>query len=707
MATVQKVKKKRKTGQGEAPDRRWSLSAMRNVGIIAHIDAGKTTTTERMLYYSGKVHKIGEVHEGTAVMDWMDQEKERGITITSAATSCGWRNCQVNIIDTPGHVDFTVEVQRALRVLDGAIGVFCGVGGVEAQSETVWHQASEYNVPRIAYVNKMDRVGADFSRVVREMREKLGAEAVPVQVPWGCEDAFSGVIDIIAMKAAGFDDKSLGCEVKVTDIPAELGPEAEKARSQLVERVAEKDETVLEAYLDNADVEPETLKAGIRRTVLKGDICPVLCGSSLKNKGVQQLLDAIVDYLPSPEDVAAAEGRHPKSGELVQCSPDDSASLSALVFKVTTDPYLGRLMFVRVYSGRIRKGQRVYNPRTGLRERPTRIVQLHANSRAEVDTLYSGDIGALGGFSSATTGDTLCTENAPVEMERMRFPEPVVWIAVEPKSRAENDKLEGALQGLASEDPTCLVRTEPETGQLLMGGMGELHLEVLRERMRREFSVAANTGEPMVAYHETVSDSGRGEKLFDRMIGGNRHFAGVTVAVEPAERGAGNAIEFRVDKEAIPGEYRGAVEQGLNDGIYTGVLAGYPVTDVRVAVTGGAFDPESSSEVAFKSAAAMAFKEAVGNARPELLEPIMALSIVVPDEYMGDVLGDVNSRRGKVDEMTDRGSSRLIRARVPLAEMFHYSTAIRSLSAGRAGYTMEPKEFELVPAEIKRKLLDR
>ncbi|MFC1498654.1 elongation factor G [Verrucomicrobiota bacterium] len=711
MVTVleQPRKKKRVSGKADAQKdsaRGRDLPMVRNIGIIAHIDAGKTTTTERMLYYAGRVYKMGEVHDGTAVMDWMIQEKERGITITSAATTCFWRDHQINIIDTPGHVDFTMEVERSLRVLDGAIGIFCGVGGVQAQSETVWNQAQNYGVPRIAYVNKMDRMGSNFQEVVSQIKTRLGSNAVPVQIPWGEEDNFKGIIDLIEMKAVSFDEESLGLKMNISDIPRELGASAEKARVELRDCLAECDEAVLEAYMENSDVSADVIKAGIRRAVLLGQIVPVLCGSSLRNKGVQQLIDAVVDYMPSPLDVPMIDGHHPGTGEIVQRKADDEGPTTALVFKQASDPYVGRLAFARVYSGNIRKGQNIYNPRTGKRERVSKILQLHADSRVEVDALYTGEIGAVCGLKEATTGDTLCMENSPVELERIRFPEPVMSMAIEPKTRADRDKLNEAFKSLVSEDPTCVVRTDPETGQTIMSGMGELHLDILKDRMLREFKVGANTGKPMVAYHETITDKGRGESIFDKEIGGSRQFGHVIVEIEPMSRGKGNIIEFNVSDMTIPHEFKEYVEQGLNDGISTGVLARYSVTDIKISVVDGGFDPESSTGVAFRAAAVMAFREAVANGHPVFLEPIMLLEITTPGDYMGELLGDLSGRRGKVEEMLMSGTSQIIRARVPLSELFGYSTAVRSLSKGRAVCTMEPDQFQIVPEALKEKIME-
>ena len=691
----------------EAPDRDRLLSQVRNIGIIAHIDAGKTTTTERMLFYAGRVHKIGEVHEGNTVMDWMEQEKERGITITSAATTCYWNDHQVNIIDTPGHVDFTVEVERSLRVLDGAVGVFCGVGGVQPQSETVWHQADRYHVPRLAFVNKMDRMGANFDTVVSEMRERLGANAVPLQIPLGSEEQFQGAVDLVTMDLITFDEDNHGKQVNRSEIPESLAEAATTARNELVEKVAEKDDEVLEAYLDQGDVSVDVLKAGIRRIVSANEMTPVLCGSSLKNKGVQPLLDAVIDYLPSPLDVPPMVGVNPRNEEPVIREPDDFGPTSALSFKLMTDPYLGRIAFVRVYSGQLKKGQNIFNPRTKKRERIMGLMQLHADSRTEVDVLHSGEIGAVSGLKQVTTGDTLCVENDPVALAGIRFPEPVMFMAVEPKTRADRDKLDLALASLASEDPSCVIRSDPETGQTVMSGMGELHLEILKDRILREFKVTANTGKPMVSFHETVTKKGCGKFEFDRDLGGQRHYAQLILEVEPRDRGSGNSLTFELSKSALPEQFRASVEAGIEDGAITGVLNRCAVTDIAVRVVGATVDPESSTEVAFRTAATMGFREAVKAAGAEFLEPIMALEIVTPAEYMGDVLGDINSRRGKVTEVATRGLLQVVHAGVPLAELFGYSTAIRSLTRGRANYTMEPEQFDIVPTQLKNELLNR
>lgn len=702
--------KSKKSGRAGSPvsERAVDLFFVRNIGIIAHIDAGKTTTTERMLFYAGRLHKMGEVHEGTAVMDWMVQEKERGITITSAATTCRWREHQINIIDTPGHVDFTIEVERSLRVLDGAVGVFCAVGGVQPQSETVWHQADRYHVPRLAFINKMDRLGADFDSVVSDIRERLGSNAVPIQIPIGREDAFEGVVDLLRMRALSFDEDSRGSRVAESQIPEALAADAEKARFELVEKVAELDERVLESYLETADVPAEILAAGIRRATVAGQLVPVVAGSSLRNKGVQQILDAVVDYLPSPLDVPAIEGVDPKSEARVTRDADDDAPMSALVFKIASDTYVGRQFFVRIYSGRLRKGQNVFNPRTRQRERIQRILRIHADNQEDVDTLFSGEIGSIVGLREVTTGDTLCVENAPVVLGRIEVPEPVMFMAIEPRSRADKDKLEAALQTLAAEDPTCVVRLDPETGQTILSGMGELHLEILTDRLLREFNVAANTGKPMVSYYETITTSATGSHTFDREIGGKRQFARVEVAVAPAARGSGYQVELDLSERDIPKAYQNNIREGIVDGIMTGVIARYPVVDVVVRVTGGAFlDEDTSSEVAFRTAAVMAFREAVMAAGPELLEPIMSLEIVTPPDHMGEVMGDLNSRRGHVRDMKARGATQLVSAHVPLAALFGYASAVRSLSRGRASYTMEPEQFAIVPRAVKEELLNR
>ncbi len=691
----------------EAAGRGHPLAAIRNIGIVAHIDAGKTTTTERILFYTGKVHKMGEVHDGTATMDWMAQEQERGITITSAATTCFWKDRQINVIDTPGHVDFTAEVERSLRVLDGAVGVFCAVGGVQPQSETVWRQANKYGVPRIAFVNKMDRTGASFERVVAELRTKLQARAVPLQIPWGREENFKGLVDLVRMRALTFDEDALGAKVQEQDVPAELAEAAQQAREQLLEAVAESDEALLNAYLDEGDLSVEALQSGIRKATVAGQIVPVLCGTSLRNKGIQPLLDAVVDYLPSPLDVPAVQGRHPKTDEALERTTGDFEPLCALAFKVATDPFVGKLIFMRVYSGELRKGANVWNPRTQKRERILRLIRLHANQREEIEALFSGEIGAIAGIKGVGTGDTLCAEQKPIVLERIVFPEPVVSMAIEPKTQADKEKMQAALADLADEDPTFRVGQNPETGQTIIQGMGELHLEILRDRMLREFKVQANAGRPMVAYRETITADGAAEFTFDRELGGKRHFAMVGLRLEKNERGSGNSVDFKISSDLMPHDFRSVVEEGIRDGLSTGVLGNFPTVDVRVSVVNGQWHPVDSSEIAFRSAASMALREAAQTARPALLEPIMALEIVAPEEHLGDVLGDLNVRRGQVKDVAQRDGVRVVEATVPLAELFGYATTLRSLTRGRAGYTMEPTRFDVVPESLCRELMNR
>lgn len=691
----------------EAAERGHALATIRNIGIVAHIDAGKTTTTERMLYYTGRVHKMGEVHDGNTVMDWMPQEQERGITITSAATTCFWRDHQINIIDTPGHVDFTAEVERSLRVLDGAVGVFCAVGGVQPQSETVWRQANKYGVPRIAFVNKMDRTGADFERTVAQMRERLRAPAMPIQIPWGREDHFKGMVDLVRMEMRTFDEASLGTKMGTAEIPDEMKVAARKAREALLEVVAETDEALLNAYLDEGDLSEEALRAGIRQATVAGKLVPVLCGTSLHNQGIQPLLDAVVDFLPSPVDVPPVKGRHPKTDEELERTTGDFEPLCSLAFKVATDPFVGKLIFMRVYSGELKKGANVYNPRTQKRDRVMRLIRLHANQREEVDALFSGEIGAIAGIKGVGTGDTLCTEQKPIVLERIVFPEPVVSMAIEPKTQADKEKMQAALQDLADEDPTFRVGQNLETGQTIIQGMGELHLEILRDRMLREYKVQANAGRPMVAYRETITQAGRAEFTFDRELGGHRHFAMVGVALEKNERGSGNMVDFRCSSDLMPHDFRSVVEEGIHDGLSTGVLGNFPLVDIRVTVVNGQWHPVDSTEVAFRSAASMSLREAVRSSRPALLEPIMALEIVAPEEHLGDVLGDLSMRRGQVKDVAQRDGTRVIEASVPLAELFGYATTLRSLTRGRAGYSMEPARFDVVPENLSQELMNR
>jgi elongation factor G len=692
------------------PEENTSLKLVRNIGIVAHIDAGKTTTTERILFYTGKIHKHGDVHDGNTTTDFMIQERERGITIQSAAISCEWQGHSINIIDTPGHVDFTMEVERSLRVLDGAVCVFCAVGGVQPQSETVWRQADRYNVPRLAFINKMDRMGADFSRVVEELRTKLRAPACPIELPIGREDSFKGVIDLLAMKGIIYDEASEGKTFTVGDIPAELQEEAELARVELVEKVADLDEGVMEAYLEKGDLTMEELIPAIRRLVVAGRLVPVLCGTSLKDKGVQPLLDAICRYLPSPEDRPPVLATDLKSGEKVTRKQNDSELLTSLVFKIATDPYVGRLFFVRVYGGILKKGSNAYNPRTKKRERIMKIVRLFADHQIEVDELHAGDIGAVVGLKECTTGDTLCSEMKPCYLERITAPQPVMFLAIEPKSSADKDKLVDSMKALAAEDPTCQFREDEETGQTILSGMGELHLEILVDRLKREFKCAANVGKPMVSYLETITAPATKEFTFDRELGGKRHAVTLTLALSPLERGKGREIELSRDfKNTVTDRHlQECVEQGLLDGVMTGVLARYPMTDLRVECTAAVLvDPEISDEIAFRSAAMMGFREAAEQAAAEFLEPIMKLEITTPPESVGEVLGDLSARRGTVLNMDMRGDLQIIHAHVPMAQMFGYSTAIRSLTKGRASYSMEPDKFEIAPKNVRDEILSR
>ena len=686
------------------------LSNVRNIGIVAHIDAGKTTTTERILFYTGKIHKHGDVHDGNTTTDFMVQERERGITIQSAAISCEWKGCAINIIDTPGHVDFTMEVERSLRVLDGAVCVFCAVGGVQPQSETVWRQADRYNVPRLAFVNKMDRMGADFQRVVDELRGKLKAAACPVEIPIGREESFSGVVDLIEMKSIVYDEATEGKTFTVGEVPDELKDDAELARAELVEKVADLDEGVMEAYLEKGDLTKDELVPAIRRLVVAGRFVPVLCGTSLRDKGVQPLLDAVCAYLPSPADRPPVAATDLKTGERVTREQKDSELLTALVFKIATDPYVGRLFFVRVYGGVLKKGANVFNPRTRRRERIMKIVRLFADDQIEVDELSAGDIGAIVGLKEATTGDTLCSEMKSCYLERITAPQPVMFMAIEPKSSADKDKLVESMKALAAEDPTCQFREDAETGQTILSGMGELHLEILVDRLKREFKCAANTGKPMVSYCETVTKAAETEFTFDRELGGKRHAVTLKIAVKPLERGAGRKVALAREFTTLVGDkhLQECVEQGLEDGVATGVLARYPMTDLEVTCLGATIvDPEVSDEVAFRSAAMMGFREAAEAAAPEFLEPIMKLEITTPPESVGEILGDLNARRGNVLDMDMRGDLQVIHARVPMAQMFGYATAIRSLTKGRASYSMEPDQFELAPKNVREEILSK
>jgi elongation factor G len=672
---------------------------------MAHIDAGKTTTTERILFYTGRVRKMGEVHEGAATMDWMVQEKERGITITSAATTCHWRGHRINIIDTPGHVDFTVEVERSLRVLDGAVAVFCSVGGVEPQSETVWRQADKYGVPRIAYVNKMDRVGADFHRTIRMMEERLGVVAVPVQLPIGVEDGFRGIVDLIGQRAYYYLD-DLGTRSDVTDVPADMIDEVEQARARLIETIAEHDELLMVKYVEGEEITPEDLKAAIRRVCLAVKVIPVLCGSSFKNKGVQPLLDAIVDYLPSPLDIGTVPGVD-KNGEPLERRMVDDEPFSALAFKVMSDPYVGRLTFFRVYSGVLKAGSYVYNATKGQKERIGRILQMHANHREEIEECYAGEIAAAVGLRITSTGDSLCTEDNVIMLEVPVFPEPVIDQAVEPKTKADQDKLALALARLAEEDPTFRVHTDEETGQTIISGMGELHLEVIVDRLKREFKVEGNVGKPQVSYRETIRKAASSEGRFVRQTGGRGQYGHVVLEIEPGEPGSGFEFHNRIVGGVIPKEYIPAVEAGIKEAMQTGVLAGYPVVDIKVSLVDGSYHEVDSSEMAFKIAASIGFKEAMRKADPVLLEPIMRVEILTPEEFLGDVMGDLNARRGRIEGMEARGKAQLVKGLVPLVSMFGYATDLRSSTQGRASYTMRFERYEEVPPSLAEKIMHR
>ncbi|NLI60267.1 MAG: elongation factor G [Clostridiales bacterium] len=686
--------------------RQFSLENTRNIGIMAHIDAGKTTTTERILFYTGRVHKMGETHEGSATMDWMAQEQERGITITSAATTAQWKGHRINIIDTPGHVDFTVEVERSLRVLDGSVAVFCAKGGVEPQSETVWRQADKYRVPRIAYINKMDIVGADFFNVVEMLKDRLQANAIPLQIPVGKEDNFQGIIDLVEQKAILYKD-DLGTESEEAEIPEEMLDLVEEYRTALVEAVAERDEDLMMKYLEGEELTIEELKAGIRSATLAVDIIPVLCGTSYKNKGVQPLLDAIIDYMPSPLEVPAIIGTVPGTEEETERHSSDEEPFSALAFKIMTDPYVGKLAFFRVYSGTLKSGSYVYNSTKDKRERVGRILLMHANHREEVDEVYAGDIAAAVGLRDTTTGDTLCLEEEPVILESMDFPDPVIQVAIEPKTKAGQDKMGVALQKLAEEDPTFRTYTDSETGQTIIAGMGELHLEVIVDRLLREFKVEANVGKPQVAYRETIRKAVKAEGRFVRQSGGRGQYGHVMIEVEPLEAGAGYEFVDKIVGGVVPREYIGPVDQGIQDAMASGILGGYPVEDVRVTLYDGSYHEVDSSEMAFKIAGSMAFKEAMQRANPVLMEPTMKVEVTVPEEYMGDVMGDINSRRGRIDGMEARAGAQVINAYIPLAEMFGYATDLRSKSQGRGVYTMHLSHYEEVPKNIAEKVISK
>ena len=713
---------KARSDNPNSPDRAFPLERTRNIGIAAHIDAGKTTLTERILFYTGMIHKIGEVHEGTTVTDWMEQERERGITITSAATTCAWVQRKeegvykifegikqrVNIIDTPGHVDFTAEVERSLRVLDGAIAVFCGVAGVQPQSETVWRQASKYGVPRIAFVNKMDRVGADFDGAINSMRQKLGANAWPILLPLGKEDYLKGQIDVLNQKAVIYSDSDqVGSTYEIVDIPAEYKAIAEKAYQDLVEQMCDLDEEVGMLFLEERPITKQDLKAAIRRQTITNRFVPVAGGSAFKNKGVQYLVDAVVDYLPSPLDIPPAKGQNPDTGEPMEAPSDDNAKFCSLAFKLWSDPYVGKLVFFRVYSGKLSKGDTVYNPRTNKRERISRLIQIQADKREDIDTCYSGDIAAIVGIKNITTGDTLCDEDYPIALEPPSFPDPVISMAVEPKTKLDQEKMSNALQRLAEEDPTFRVFTNEETGQTIIAGMGELHLEIIRDRMFREFKVEANAGKPQIAYKETILVSADGEGKLIKQSGGRGQYGHVVIKVAPNARGKGITIENKVVGGNIPKEYIPACIKGLNEATHNGVIGGYPVIDIHVDIVDGSYHDVDSNELAFKMAAIFSLKDALKKAKPILLEPIMKVENITPDEFQGDIMGDLNRRRARISGVETKGKLSTITAEVPLAEMFGYATAIRSLSKGRSSYSMEPSHFEQVPANVLSAVLEQ
>ncbi len=689
--------------------RQLPLERTRNIGISAHIDAGKTTTTERILFYTGVLHRMGEVHDGAATMDWMEQEKERGITITSAATTCFWDDHRINIIDTPGHVDFTVEVERSLRVLDGAVALFCSVGGVEPQSETVWRQMDKYEVPRIAFVNKMDRVGADFLGAIQMMKDRLGANAVPIQLPVGEGDLFTGIIDLVSMKARMYRESTLGIEWDDIEIPQDMQAKAQQYRTKMLEAVSDEDDTLLEKYLEGKDITPKEIMVVLRRASLKVSIVPVLCGSSFKNKGVQMLLDAVINYLPSPVDTneGTITGHHVNMTDHIVRKVNDKEKFTALAFKIMTDPFVGRLTYFRMYSGTLKAGSYVYNPLSDRKERISRILRMHANTREDVDEAYAGDIVAAVGLKFTRTGDTLCDESDPIILEKMTFPAPVIHVAIEPKTKADQEKLGEAMSKLAEEDPTLRISTNEETGQTIISGMGELHLEIIVDRMKREFRVEANIGKPQVAYKETIRKKVQAEGKFVRQSGGRGQYGHVWIEIEPNEKGKGFEFENAIVGGVVPKEYIKPVEQGIVEAMKNGVLAGYPVEDVKVKLFDGSYHDVDSSEMAYKVAGSMAFKEAARKASPAILEPVMKVEVVTPEEYMGDVIGDLNSRRGKIEGMTPRKDAQVIRAAVPLSEMFGYSTTLRSMTQGRAIYTMELDHYDETPKSVTDQIIEK
>lgn len=678
------------------------LERIRNIGIMAHIDAGKTTTTERILYYTGISHRLGEVDEGTATMDWMVQEKERGITITSAATTCYWRDYRINIIDTPGHVDFTVEVERSLRVLDGAIAIFCAVGGVEPQSETVWHQARKYGIPCLAFINKMDRTGASFIKAVEEMREKLNTNALPVQIPIGEEENFKGVIDLVKMKAITWEEEDLGTKPRIGEIPSELVKEAREYRERLIEGASEADDRLMEEYLKGEEIGEELLKRGIRKGTLSATLIPVLCGAAIKNKGIQSLLNTIVDYLPSPIDIQAVEGINPIDQNKEKRKASDSEPFSALAFKIATDPHVGNLTFFRVYSGSVKAGSYIYNASRDKTERVARILQMHANKRHSREEVYAGDIAACIGLKNTKTGDTLCDEGRPICLETIHFPEPVISVAIEPKTKKEEEKLSESLARLAEEDPTFRVKIDKETSQTIISGMGELHLEIIIDRLLREFKLEAQVGKPQVAYKETITKEAKATAKFIKQTGGRGQYGVVSLEVIPSE---GFTFEDRIKGGVIPKEYIPSIERGIREACESGILAGYPVINVKIILYDGSFHEVDSSDIAFKMAGSLAFKDAVSKAKPVLLEPVMSIEVVVPEKYLGDVIGDLNSRRGKIEELGTRGRAKTVKAFVPLGEMFGYATSLRSLTQGRATHSMEFDHHAPVPEKIRESML--
>lgn len=687
--------------------RKTPLDMLRNIGIAAHIDAGKTTTSERILFYTGVSHKIGEVHDGAATMDWMDQEKERGITITSAATTCFWKNYQINLIDTPGHVDFTIEVERSMRVLDGAVAVFCSVGGVQPQSETVWRQANKYGVPRLVFVNKMDRIGANFYSVENQIIQRLKSRAIPIALPVGAEESFKGIVDLVEMKSYIWNDDTMGAKYDIVDIPEDMKEISHKYREKMIEAAAEQDEELMEKYLNGEELSKEEIKKGLKIGCLNMSIIPMLCGSSFKNKGVQTLLDAVIDYLPSPNEVADIKGIDTKTNEEIQVESSDEGEFAGLAFKIMTDPFVGQLTFVRVYRGSIESGSYIYNSTKRTKERVGRLLKMHSNKREDIKEVYSGEICAFVGLKDTLTGDTLCSEKDPVILEKMEFPDPVISIAVEPKTKADQEKMSLALAKLAEEDPSFRVKTDEETGQTIISGMGELHLEIIVDRMKREFKVEAEVGQPQVAFRETIKTTIQKEYKYAKQSGGRGQYGHVFIKMEPTEPGSGYKFINEISGGVIPKEYIPAVDKGIQEAMQSGVLAGYPVVDFQVTLYDGSYHDVDSSEMAFKIAASMAFKEACRSASPVLLEPITKVEVEVPEEYMGDVIGDLNRRRGQINSMDDRMGVKLVNAFVPLAEMFGYSTDLRSATQGRGTYSMEFDHYGEVPSNIAKNIIEK